>query len=114
MSLIITINNASQLGDSMRDAGRDNFSYEAYEYLIDFYNNEDITEEFDAVGIDSTWTESDVITVLNDYSYSIDEFAEYLELSDDELEDCIDIAVDLLNNHTYAIRVNDNILYMPF
>jgi len=114
MSLIITVDNASQLRDAMSDAGRDNFSYRAYEYILDFYSRDDMTEEFDAVGIDSTWTESDVITVLNDYSCTIDDFNAYLELSDDEIEDSIDNIVDLLGQHTFAIRVNDNILYMPF
>jgi len=114
MSLIITINTASQLRYAMSDAGRDNFSYEAYEYIIDFYTSEDVTEEFDPVGIDSMWTESDIFTVLNDYSGSIDKFAEYLELSDDELEDCIDSIVDLLEQHTLAVKINDNILYMTF
>jgi len=114
MSLIITINTASQLRDAMSEAGRDSFSYEAYEYIIDFYNDDDATEEVDPVGIDSAWCESDIITVLNDYSYTIDEFNEYLELSDEGITNSIDSIVDLLNNHTFAIRVNDNALYMPF
>ena len=41
MGLIITIDTASQLRYAMSDAGEDNFSYEAYEYIMDVYSSED-------------------------------------------------------------------------
>lgn len=112
MGLIRTIT-AQDLKDAMKECGRDYYSIESCEKIVEYY--EEFTEsnsiELDPIAIACEWNEEHLDYILEQYDY-IDDF-------DDIDKTDINEVVDVLNNYTYAVITTsddgfENILYREF
>lgn len=95
--LVIKIETANELRNEFIKYDRDNFSYEGYEAIINFFDNFEDTE-LDVIAIDCEFVEANEEDIRNDYNIEEDEdVMEYLE------------------KNTYAVKLsNDKILYVAF
>ena len=107
MPLINTIDTASQLRDEFRAFGRyDNFSYEAYQWLFDYFEEFDSTE-LDVIAICCDFSEDSFEDVAENYSIDISECED-----EDEVRDAV---LDYLNDNTSVVGSNDStVVYLCF
>ena len=112
MALVQTITPDTLL-QSFKDYGRDYFSYEACEALVNLFEECDCgtNTELDIIALDCEFTESDPEWIYSEYS-NIDMIA---ESKDEDGEIDTDKLMDALNYYTYAVELsNGNILYQNF
>ena len=97
--LYIKIDTASELREQFRAYNRDNYSYESYECLVDYFEEFDEPEELDVIAICCDFSEE-----------SEEEFRRNFDLAEDE-----DIESWLSYNGAYfRILNNGNIFYQNF
>jgi hypothetical protein len=102
MAFIKTIDSASQLRDEFRAYDRyDSFSYIAYEWLFDYFEEFDSTE-LDVVAICCEFSEDSFEDVASNYSIDISECED-----EDEIRETV---LDYLNDQTSVIGSNDSIV----
>ena len=84
--MIIRINNAWSLKNVFSEFDRDHYSNEAYEALLNYYDEIDPDMELDVIAICCEWTElneedlkSEYGEFMDDPNYSIDDLVEGLE-----------------------------------
>lgn len=96
--------------EMMRRMGRDYYSYEALEHIMNFYDEIDENTEFDPIAICGEWTEyEDLEELYNNYSSYID-VDENLDEDDDDR-----FNLDRLEAETYVYRLkNGHILIQAF
>ena len=119
-----TITGAFELRDEFRAYNRDNFSFEGYEALLEWYDEVDHDMELDVVAIDCEWYEYGNGTeaclswqsFINDYEYLVkregaeEEFAEI-----ESEEDRVKFIVNLLEEAGKTfIMLSDSILILNF
>ena len=98
------------LHDLMKKAGRDNFSEEGYEWIINEYYD-CFDEEFDAVAIDSTFTECDISEAVEQYGYLMN--PEDYKLDDGSVDPWLFVCA--LSDFTRCdLLSNDKIIYEEF
>jgi hypothetical protein len=111
MALKITINSPSELREQFINYNRDNYSYEGYEALLDYYDkSEDI--ELDVIAICCDWNELDVDDIVKDYSIDLTDITDDDGEVDDDAK--IRLVMEYLNDRTYAIDTNGSILFQSF
>lgn len=96
-----------------QEYGRDYFSLEGYQALLDLFEECDCGKntDLDVIAICCEFTEADPEDILNDYS-NIDKIA---ECRDEDGEIDLDALMDALNYYTYAVELdNGSILYQDF
>ena len=102
MAFIKTIDSASELRDEFRAYGRyDNFSYIAYEWLFDYFEEFDSTE-LDVIAICCEFSEDSFEDVAENYSIDISECED-----EDEVRD---VVLDYLNDNTSVVGSNDSVV----
>lgn len=103
-----TISNAYELKEEFEKYDRDHYSLDAYDAIIDYYDQLDQNHELDVVELCSIFEEETPENIVNDYS---------------GYEDCVDEAGDIddylllqeMNEKTYAILLdNDKILFINY
>ena len=105
--LVKTIDTALELREEMASVGRDYYSDEAYEEMINYYTVCEGDIEFDPVAISLEWIEESLNYVVEQYTY-LDNF-EGVDVTD------IDAVLDALQYYTYAYKTSeDTILYLEF
>lgn len=115
MGLILRLN-ASELKDTFKKKNRDYYSYEAYEWILDYYEQFDEDTELNVTAICSSFTEikksiSDILEYLNE-----EEICKKFELEDIEdfnIEDIdMDILVEMLEEslNGYVYELTDTFL----
>ena len=117
--LVKKIETAEDLQGIMRDYGRDNYSYEAYEALINLFNEDPEPVQIDPVAIACEFTEDTPENIADAYDWTIDEmrFRDAKRfMSYHEYQNAIrDGLMDALNNRTWAALLeNGNIIYSEF
>lgn len=93
--------------------GRDYFSLEGYQALLDLFDECDCgrNTDLDVIAICCEFTEDDPETIFEEYE-NLDDIAESKD-EDDEID--LDKLLDALNYHTIAILLdNGHILYQDF
>lgn len=107
MAFIKTIDSASELRDEFHAYGRyDNFSYIAYEWLFDYFEESDSTE-LDVIAICCEFSEDSFEDVAENYSIDISECED-----EDEIRDTV---LDYLNDKTSVVGSNDSsVVYLCF
>lgn len=109
--------NASWLKDLMADIGRDSFSYEGCEALVDFYDTSDPDYTVDLTGLDCEWTEygndckCSFYDLVNDYGYiySKSEYSFDNDISEDEIDNgsYISELIDRINDRLFVLYVSN-------
>lgn len=121
----VTVSSSYMMKSLMAEAGRDYYSHDGYEYLLDFYDSLGDDMEFDAVAISCEWNEyGDGVTLsfnsfLSDYGYLADcggwSYNQLKDLTDDEKSEAVDELVEALEDRTTVVRLdNGNVLVMEF
>ncbi len=107
MAFIKTIDSASQLRDEFREYGRyDNFSYIAYEWIFDYFEEFDSTE-LDVVAICCEFSEDSFEDVASNYSIDVSKCED-----EDEVRE---VVLDYLNDNTSVVGSNDSsVVYLCF
>ena len=101
--LINTINTARELRQEFISYDRDKYTYEAYQAIIEYFNEFD-NIELDVIAICCDFNESSVDDIISDYSI-------YIENEDSKLDELM----DYLGSATYAVETaNNKILYISF
>ena len=105
MAIKITIDSASDLREHFRAYDRDYFTLDAYQSLIDYYDDCGEDLELDVIAICCDWCEADWEDIQSDYN------------NHEDLANCdnIDDFLEVLNEYTYAVRTTDDkILFCYF
>lgn len=111
MALVITIESAWELKERFIKAGRDYFSLEACEEIINQFNIDDTNYELDIIGICCDYTEETPDYIIDNY----DNIEEIADARDEDGDIDTTALLDALNYHTYAVELeNGNILYQNF
>lgn len=93
-----TIDTASQLRNEFISYNRDNYTYEAYGAIIEYFEELEDKTELDVIAICCDFIESDKDTIISDYDIDEDESVE-----------------DFLSNNTWAAKtISDHWLYRVF
>ena len=71
--LVKRIETADDLQRIMRDYGRDNYSYDAYEALVDLFNEDAEPVQIDPIAIACEFTEDTPENIADAYDWTIDE-----------------------------------------
>lgn len=111
MALKVTIDSASKLREQFRAYNRDNYSYDAYQALYEYYDQlEDA--ELDVIAICCDWNELDIDEVIREYSIDLSEITD----EDGDIDDTekLQLVMEYLNDRTYAIDTNGSILFQCF
>ena len=107
MALVNTIDRY-EFKRTMERLDRDYYSFEAIDEIINYFDEFD-NVEFDPIAICCDFTEETPEYIAEQYGY-MDE-----DITDEDGDIDIDKLMDLLNYHTYAVRLdNGNILYIDF
>ena len=108
MAFTTTIATASELQEQFDQRGRDHYSHDAYQVLIDLSEECDGIE-LDVIGICCEWAESDAAQIASDYS-------NLLDISDVEEDDLFEHVLAFLNENTiaYATGNGEAIFYQAF
>ena len=107
--LVKTIETAEELKEQMQKAGRDYYSLDGYQALIDLFY--EYTQEIDCIAIACDFTEETTDYVISQYGYLF-ETESYTE--EDGTIDAEKLT-DALNEYTYAVLLNNGcILYQEF
>lgn len=106
----VTLTTAMAL-NLMAEAGCDNFTYEAMEAIIEYYDETGYEIEFNPVEIDCEWLEFG-----RNCEFTFDDlFNDYSDLVDDEDEVNIDTIIEALSERTYVVALEgDNVLVQNF
>jgi len=100
MAIIETISSASQFANRFADMGRgDQFSREARKALFEHLNEMEGNVELDVIALCCEWSELDLEHINQDYSKSFED---------------LDEAFDWLNEQSFAIKLDDTILFQVF
>ena len=108
---------SNKMKDMFKTYNRDYFTYEAYESLLNYYDEIDDNIDFDPIAICCDWNEYGETPCLkwsdflSDYGYILDDIENSDELTDDEK---IDVILDELENKTIVIRLSDSVLIQTF
>lgn len=116
---------AAMMKEMFVNYGRDYYTMEALETLLEWYDKIDENMEFDVIGICCDWNEygdTPCLTwddFLSDYSYVLERYeSDRIEWDDhiDELdkEEKVDLLIDLLDDVTTVIRLRNSVLVMAF
>ena len=105
--LYIKIDSASKLKEMFIQTGRDPFSYEGYEALLEYY--EDCEKELDIIALDCEWREASADDIISDY----DEI--YDEIDDEDDDEIAEKVRGFLRDNTYYVELsNGNFLFGEF
>lgn len=112
--LAITIRTAEELKEAMQKMNRDYYSLEAYEAMIELFEEcEDVTE-FDAVAISCDFNEETAEEIADNYGLTFDGMT-YAELPEDMKERADAEVLEYCNYHAFAEALsNGKILYTAF
>lgn len=121
----ITVDSTYFMKDLMAKAGRDYYSLDGYEFLLDYYDSLGDDIEFDAVAISCEWNEyGNGVTLgfnsfLSDYGYLAEcggwSYNQLKDLTDDEISEAVDELVDALEDKTTAVKLsNGNVMVLEF
>jgi hypothetical protein len=110
--LKVTIDSASELRDYFIAYNRDNYSYQGYQEILDYYSELEQDIELDVIAICCDWNELDINDVIEEYSIDL------TEITDDEGEidvnEKLELVLEYLNDRTYAIDIGNSILFLVF
>lgn len=115
--MVQTINSAYALQEIFKDWNRDYYSIEAYEIMLEFYNNIDVNMELDVIGICGEWTEYTAEDLYNDYGnycYSYDEKEQLQIVENGEYEELAEDILQQLEEKTIVYILSDTYLVMSF
>ncbi len=114
---------ASIMKDMFKSYNWDYFSWDACKALLNYYDEIDENIEFDPIAICCEWSEygnTPCLTwkdFINDYGYLLEEAAkddEDIDLDEiDEAEKC-EMIMDILEDKTTIIRLDDSVLVAAF
>lgn len=108
---------AGIMHNMFKEWGRDYYTYEACEALIDWYDEIDSNVEFDVISVCCDWSEygdTPCLTwadFLSDYNYLLDEVDVDDDASDEEKREAL---IDVLEDKTTVLRLSDSVLVMAF
>ena len=97
--------------EAFRQAGRENFSYEALGLMFDYFEEleEDIGNEMelDVVAICCDYTEDDAVSIAGNYD---------IDITDMDEDDALEAVQDYLNNNTSVVGTTStgSIVYADF
>jgi hypothetical protein len=111
MALKITIKSASELRKQFEAYDRDNYSHDAYQALYDYYD-ESPDVELDVIAICCDWNELDIDEVIKEYSINLSDITD--DDGDINTDEKLELALEYLNDRTYAIDTNGSILFQCF
>ena len=112
--LAITITTAEELKEAMQKMNRDYYSLEAYEAMLELFEECENVTEFDAVAISCDFNEETPEDIANNYGLTFDGMT-YAELDDDMKERADDEILEYCNYHSFAQALsNGMILYTAF
>lgn len=109
----ISINSAYAFEREFANHGRDNqFSYEALGVLFDYFDEFDPDMELDVIAICCEYTEDSIESIARSYSINMND----ADPEDDDYEEqCKEIVLNYLNDHTSVIGETDSgIVYANF
>jgi aspartate/glutamate racemase len=111
MALKITIESASELREQFINYNRDNYSYDAYQALYEYYDElEDM--ELDVIAICCDWSELSINQVIRDYSIDLSDITD--DNGDIDNSEKLELVMKYLNDRTYAIYTNGGFLFQCF
>ena len=114
---------ADIMKDTFKSWDRDYYTYEACEALESWYDEIDPDFEFDAIAICCDWIEYGETPCLtwkdfiSDYKYLLEEAAKENEnINPDEMDEAAkcEMIMDILENKTTIIRLNNSVLVAAF
>lgn len=109
--LVKQIYSASDLRNEFIACGRDQFSYEGYQALIEYFDGYPEPVELDVIAICCDFSENTPEDIAEEYQNTID--MEYVKDENGEIN--AEMLIDELNYHTFAVPLsNGNILYQNF
>lgn len=111
MALKKTIDSTSELRDQFINYNCDNYSYDAYQALYEYYDKlSDM--ELDVIAICCDWNELDIDDVIREYSIDVSDISD----EDGDIDDRkkLEYVMEYLNDRTYAIDTNGSILFQCF
>jgi predicted ArsR family transcriptional regulator len=97
--------------EAFRQAGRENFSYEALDLMFDYFEalEEDIGNEMelDVVAICCDYTEDDAVSIAGNYD---------IDITDMDEDETLEAVQEYLNNNTSVVGTTSNgsIVYADF
>ena len=105
-----TIDTSYELRKQFEAYGRDYYSNDGYQFLLDYYGDEYENVELDVVAMCCEWTE------YNDYNDLINDYGNLVDDDDDDDEDgYIDRLLRELDEYTYyQVLGNGNIMVAEF
>ena len=112
MALVKTLDKYD-LQSEFREAGRDYYSLEGYQALLDLFEECDCGKntDLDVIAICCEFTEDEPSSIQDEY----DNIPEIAECQDEDGEIDVDKLMDALNYYTWAVLLdNGNILYQDF
>jgi uncharacterized Zn finger protein len=100
--LYIEVGTARELRQEFISYDRDYYSFEAYELMLDYFENEII--ELDIIALCGFFNEDTIDEIINNYNIEIE-----------EEENKADEVLEYLNSNTWAVKTSNNtILYTEF
>jgi hypothetical protein len=112
MSLKITIESGNELRDIFKDWDRDDYSLDAYDRLVEFYDMREEDIELSVVAICCDWDELSIEDIISEYSIDLSDITDDDgEVDEDEKEESV---LDYLNDRTYAVITSEGILFQNF
>jgi uncharacterized Zn finger protein len=97
-----SINTARELRQNFISYDRDQFSYEAYELMLEYFENESL--ELDVIALCGFFSENTLDEIIDIYK---------IEIEDEENK--LKEVLECLNSNTWAVKTSDNtILYTEF
>jgi hypothetical protein len=108
----LSINNAYEFRNQFIAHNRDNFSYQGYEVLFDYFEEIDSDMVLDVIAICCEYSEESVSAIARNYSIDLND----ANPEDDDYEDqCKEIVRDYLNDHTSLVgETADGFVYACF
>lgn len=111
MALIQTITTAYELQNIFARMGRDYYTIEGYEAMLNYCDECGDNVELDVIGFCGDFNEESIEYVYDNCS-NLDEIEE-CKNEDGEIDE--DALLDALNYYTYAVKLNNgNIFYIAF
>ena len=115
----ITINEYG-FADAFKNADRDNYSYEGYKALYDYYEEIDEDMELDVIAICCDWTEYTAEELEGDFDHLLtfegwnEESGEDYDDEEEKHDAYIVALVQELNDHTTIIELSGSYLVLAF
>lgn len=103
--LVNTISSASEMRDEFIRMNRDDYSYQGYEVIFNYYDEFEESIEFDVIGICCEWNEESFEEFMNNYT---------VDVIEDESD--ADAIINFMDNYGsyYQITDEDTIVYLNF